>query len=106
MAIENLLGNAIKYTHDGGSIVVSLKRMKSQTHITVVDNGVGIDSDNFHKLFQKFSRIDNELSVKEGGSGIGLYLIKQIIELHHGYIEVESRLGQGSTFRIVLPSDR
>lgn len=103
MAVENLLSNAIKYTHPRGIITMSVRRRHGELQIAVHDTGVGISSRDFPRLFQKFSRIDNELSIQEGGSGIGLYLIKQIVELHDGYIEVESQLGRGSTFRLVLP---
>lgn len=103
MAIENLISNAGKYSHDGAVITVRCEKRDNKICISVKDNGVGIGPGDIPKLFNKFSRIDNELSVKAGGSGIGLYLTRQIVELHGGSITVVSRPGQGSTFTITLP---
>ncbi len=103
MAIENLLSNASKYTHNDGSITVSLVAAPDRATISIADTGVGIDPMDYSKLFQKFSRIDNELSIQAGGSGIGLYLTKEIIELHGGSISVDSDRDTGSTFTVVIP---
>ncbi|HSX48322.1 MAG TPA: ATP-binding protein [Candidatus Nanoarchaeia archaeon] len=104
MAVDNLVSNAIKYTHDGGHIVVKLSRQKNKLLISIIDSGVGISKPDFKRLFQRFSRIDNELSAQVGGSGLGLYLVNTIVEMHGGEVEVESTLGKGSTFTICLPS--
>jgi signal transduction histidine kinase len=103
MAIENLVSNASKYTFTDGSISASLVEAPDRVTISVSDTGVGIDPDDQGKLFQKFSRIDNELSVQAGGSGIGLYLTKEVIELHGGTIRVDSEPNSGSTFTVTLP---
>jgi len=104
MAIENLINNADKYTPAGGTITVSLKTAKGKLELAVEDTGVGIRKADFSKLFVKFSRVQNPLSVQAGGSGIGLYLAGEIIRLHGGTVEVVSELGKGTTFTIVLPT--
>lgn len=103
MVIENLISNASKYTPSGGKITVSVTSKSHTIEISVSDNGVGINPNQMHKLFKKFSRIDNSLSTEVSGSGIGLYLVKQIIELHNGNIKVESTPNKGSTFTVTLP---
>jgi len=103
MAIENVLNNACVYTPDGGSISLKLQRTGNHCRLTVTDSGVGIKKTDFSKLFAKFSRIHNPLSVQAGGSGIGLYLTSEIVRLHGGKVTVESRLRKGTTFAISLP---
>lgn len=104
MVLENLIDNASKYTEPGKQISASLRRGKNQLLIAIKDQGVGIEPADQAKLFQKFSRLDNPLSVAVGGSGIGLYWAKKIIDLHNGTISVESAPGHGSTFTITLPA--
>lgn len=103
MAIENIVNNASKYTHEGGTIIVTLLSKKKHVHISVRDTGVGISKTDEALLFQKFSRIPNELTGKVGGSGIGLYLAQKIIDAHYGRISVDSEPGEGSVFTIILP---
>lgn len=103
MVLENLLDNASKYSPEGSAITVTIKQSKAWVSIAVKDHGVGIAPEDRNKLFQKFSRISNPLSDTVGGSGLGLYLAKKIVELHHGTINVTSKVGYGSTFTIRLP---
>lgn len=103
MAIENLLSNAAKYTDRGGHITVALENKERSVVLKVKDTGVGISAAQEVKLFRKFSRIDNPLSSEAGGSGIGLYLLKQIIDLHGGEVRVKSKEGEGTTFTVRLP---
>lgn len=103
MVIENLISNAIKYTPEGGRIHVGLTSTDGGAVITVSDTGVGIAPEDLTRLFNKFSRISNPLSETAGGTGLGLYLAKQIVKLHDGAIAVESQPGTGTTFRITLP---
>jgi two-component system, OmpR family, sensor histidine kinase VicK len=105
MAIDNLLTNASKYSHRHKAIHITVKRTKDSVVITVRDEGVGIDSKDMHLLFQKFSRIHNELSVEAGGNGIGLYLCKEIITLHNGHISVNSVPQNGTKFDVTLPKE-
>ena len=103
MAIENLVSNAIKYTPAGGEIVIRVRRDDRAAYIKVKDTGVGIASGDIEKLFKQFSRLPNEMSLRVGGTGIGLYLAKHLVELHGGRIEVSSSPDHGSLFTIVLP---
>ena len=103
MAIDNLLSNASKYSPTNSEIKISIKDDEDEAIISVSDSGIGIDEKDMHRLFQKFSRIDNKMSVEAGGNGIGLYLVKQIVTLHGGHIDVTSDVGAGSTFTVHLP---
>lgn len=103
MVLENLLSNAIKYTPEGGTIVLGADRDRGMVRLTVRDNGVGIPLSAQQTIFDKFSRVENELSTDVNGSGVGLYLTQQIVALHGGTIEVESAPDKGSTFIVRLP---
>jgi signal transduction histidine kinase len=103
MAIENILSNSIKYTPQGGKIDIRVRTDKSKAYVTIADTGVGIKPGDKEKIFRQFSRLPNEMSQHVGGTGIGLYLAKHLVELHKGSIEVESEQGKGSTFTIALP---
>lgn len=103
MAVENIVNNAIKYTQEKGTITVKLTRTDTRAVIAVTDSGVGISKADYKKLFQKFSRIPNELSTQTNGTGVGLYLSKQIVELHSGTITFASNEGKGTTFTVSLP---
>ena len=103
MVLENLIDNASKYSPEDSKISVSIRQNKEWISISVRDNGVGIASEDKEKLFQKFSRISNPLSDTVGGSGLGLYLAKKIVELHQGNLTVSSVLGHGSTFTFKIP---
>lgn len=103
MAIENLIDNAGKYSPPDKPVTVSLHKHRQQIRISVRDYGVGIPKKQQASLFQKFSRLDNPLSIAAGGSGLGLYWAKKIVDMHHGQLELTSRLHQGSTFTIALP---
>jgi two-component system, OmpR family, sensor kinase len=102
MVLENLLSNAVKYTPEGGSITLSLRRTPGHVVISVADTGVGIDPGVQSNIFEKFTRVENELSTDVNGSGVGLYLTQQIVELHGGTIEVRSTPNEGSTFIVRL----
>jgi signal transduction histidine kinase len=103
MVIENLLNNAIKYTPDKGAIELTVRRARGDVVISIKDTGVGISPEVQATIFDKFTRVENELSTDVNGSGVGLYLTQQIVELHHGRIEVESELGRGSAFIVRVP---
>lgn len=103
MAVSNLIDNASKYTPKGGKITVKLSENRAHIKIDVVDNGVGIAKDDIEKLFKKFVRLDNIMSQKVGGSGLGLYWLQKVVELHDGVVEVESAPDKGTKFTIVLP---
>lgn len=103
MVLENLLDNAGKYSESGSEITIDMEQDDDHTIISIKDTGVGISKGNRQKLFKKFSRIDNSLSVSVGGTGLGLYWAKKILDLHEGSIELVSRLHIGSTFIVKIP---
>jgi len=103
MALGNLIDNASKYSQSNGHITVSARADKSCLFVSVHDNGVGIAASDQKQLFEKFSRITNELSETVGGSGLGLYWVKRVIEMHNGKVSVKSKKHGGSTFTLELP---
>lgn len=103
MVIENLLSNAIKYTPPGGSIRVSVADQPDQWLVSVTDTGVGIAKADFPKIFEQFTRIKNPRTEFVTGTGVGLYLARNLTELHGGSIIVVSKPGVGSRFTISLP---
>lgn len=102
-ALVNLLQNAVKYTPEGGSITVNSGTDPNYLWITVSDTGIGIGPEEQLKIFDKFYQVESSSTRSHGGAGIGLSLVKQLIELHGGTIEVASEVGKGSTFTIKLP---
>jgi signal transduction histidine kinase len=101
--IFNLIDNAIKYTPERGKIWISLRSENHQAIIEIRDNGTGIHQNELSKIFDRFYRVEKDRSRKTGGSGLGLAICKLIAEAHHGEIAVESTMGKGSLFRVVLP---
>lgn len=102
-ALDNLMINALKFTPEGGSITVHLKKESANAVLEVIDTGVGIPEDKLGRIFERFYQVEVAMSRRHGGSGLGLSLVKQIVESHNGTIEVESAPGAGSTFKITLP---
>ncbi|MGH9487934.1 MAG: ATP-binding protein [Terriglobales bacterium] len=98
----NLIDNAIKYTPEGGTVRITWQSRPDGIAVEISDNGVGIAADKLASLFLKFNRIQNPLSGREFGTGLGLYFARSVVELHHGRIEVSSELGKGTTFRVLL----
>ena len=103
MVLENIINNASKYSHENTTVSVVLSEKKDTVRIDVKDEGVGIVKADIPRLFEKFSRIDNDLSTQVGGSGLGLYWAKKIVDLHGGTITMTSFPGDGTTFSIELP---
>jgi signal transduction histidine kinase len=101
--LRNLLSNAIKYSPDGGDIIVSIDADPEWVTIAVKDRGLGIDEADIPKLFQPFRRLDKAQSAGIEGTGLGLYLSRQLAVAQGGDIEVESQPNEGSTFRLRLP---
>ena len=101
--LTNLTNNAVKYSPNGGLIKVIGKVLDSHIRITVSDQGMGIPKEHLSKVFERFHRIDNRDTRKVGGTGIGLYLVKHLVEAHGGTIWVESDQGKGSEFIFDLP---
>ncbi|MBA3757428.1 PAS domain-containing sensor histidine kinase [Candidatus Saccharibacteria bacterium] len=103
MVLENLLENAGKYSYEGGKITIGLKQSNKLNTVSVMDKGVGVRKKDLEKLFLRFSRIDNPLSVSVEGTGLGLFWVKKILDLHGGSMQVKSRINYGSTFTISFP---
>lgn len=103
MVLENILDNASKYSPEGSRINVVIRDDQTMLYIDVCDRGVGIENKDLPRLFEKFTRFDNILSTKVGGSGLGLYWAKRIADMHGGRIEYSPNQPNGSIFSIVLP---
>lgn len=103
LVLINLLENASKYTAPGKKIVVKLSSDDTHAIIAIKDEGVGIGEKDMEKIFEKFTRVDNELSHTVSGSGLGLYMVKRIVDLHDGQIDVVSVVDEGSLFTVKLP---
>jgi PAS domain S-box-containing protein len=102
--VSNLLNNAAKYTPGGGTVELAARAEESQVVIEVHDNGAGIAADMLPHVFDLFAQVDRTRQQAQGGLGIGLWLVKKLVELHHGSIEARSEgLGHGSTFTLRLP---
>ncbi len=99
----NLIDNAINYTPAGGTIRISAGIENGHMKIDVQDNGIGIPPENVARLFERFYRVDKARSRDLGGTGLGLSIVKHIVEVHKGGLQVESKVGKGSTFSFLLP---
>ena len=103
--LTNLLSNAIKYSPDGGTITVHVREVSDKVAVSVTDQGIGIPEEQIGRLFDRFHRVDTRDSRKQYGTGIGLYLVKHLVEAHQGEVSVQSKPGEGSTFTFVLPKN-
>jgi len=101
---NNLIGNAVKYTPNGGRIEVKCIAGAQRLEITVSDTGIGIEAKDSEKVFDKFYRVDNEQVAKIPGTGLGLAIAKETVRVHGGTISLESTPGKGTTFTVVLPA--
>jgi signal transduction histidine kinase len=104
--MDNLLGNAIKYSPMGKPIRVEMHKHGFEVEVSVTDEGIGIDPHHLPRVFDKFYRVEGGYSRRTPGSGLGLYICRNIIDAHGGRIWAESTTGQGSTFTFVLPSSQ
>jgi heavy metal sensor kinase len=107
-ALLNVVDNAIKYTHAGGRIIIALECEDDEEQsqcalVSVSDTGVGIPADEIPRIFDRFYRVDKARSKEVGGHGLGLSIVKWIVEAHHGSIHVQSHIGKGTTFFIRIP---
>ncbi|MBP1656683.1 MAG: ATP-binding region ATPase domain protein [Bacteroidetes bacterium] len=112
--LGNLLSNAFKFTPKGGSVTCAVRRnavasekgMTEVAEIDVIDTGIGIPREQMERIFNRFYQVDSSHTREHEGSGIGLALVKEVVELHHGTIRVQSEIGRGTTFSIQLPLGR
>ncbi len=102
--VDNLIGNALKFTPAGGTVAVSLRSANGQVMLEVADTGIGIDPEDRDRIFERFYQVNGTTRRTHGGCGLGLALVKEIVERHGGKVRVESQLGQGSTFSVSLPA--
>jgi signal transduction histidine kinase/DNA-binding response OmpR family regulator len=101
--LTNLVGNACQYTPSGGSIVVSARAARDKLAVTVRDTGIGVAPENQDKIFERFFRADDPVVRDSSGTGLGLPIVRSLVEMHGGEIWVESELGEGSAFTFTLP---
>jgi two-component system phosphate regulon sensor histidine kinase PhoR len=101
--VHNLLDNAVKYSHEGGRIVIGVAVRKSELVLSVADEGVGIPAEDLPRIFERFYRADRARSRELGGTGLGLSIVKHIVQLHGGRVEAESVIDQGTTISVILP---
>ena len=99
--VDNLVGNAVKYTQSGDSIEVDVSRSDDQVHLVVLDHGPGIPKDGMARVFDRFYRVPG---TEVTGAGLGLALVKEVVDWHGGCITIESEIGNGSTFTVSLPA--
>ena len=107
--MTNLIENALKYSDPSTRVTVTVRETLDEGVIEVADNGVGIDEEGLQVIFDRFHQVDSSSTRKVGGFGLGLFIVKQLVDAHGGEIEVESKEGEGTTFRVHLPkrsSDR
>jgi two-component system phosphate regulon sensor histidine kinase PhoR len=106
-AVTNLVNNAVRYTPEGGRIEVGWRRLADGSgEIAVTDTGPGIARDQLPRLTERFYRVDGSRSRDTGGTGLGLSIVKHVAQRHGGELDIQSELGQGSTFRLVFPAAR
>ncbi len=101
--LDNLIDNAIKYTPEGGKVLIACRSVLERVVITVTDTGIGIPRDDLPRVFERFYRVDKARSRDLGGTGLGLSIVKHLVQSLGGQVAVESRPGHGTTFRVALP---
>lgn len=102
-AITNLIDNAIHFSNDNSEVVLTIKKVSNNAIISVADSGPGIETKHLTRLFERFYRADKSRSRKYGGTGLGLAIVKHIANIHNGNVSVESKVGQGSIFSMIIP---
>ncbi len=103
--ITNLVSNAIKYSPHGGEVLVDFNSDEKNLTVCISDQGIGIPANKLSRVFEKFERVDNQDTRMAGGTGIGLFLVKHLVDRHQGEIWAESEIGKGSKFIFVIPHD-
>ncbi len=101
----NLVDNAVKYSRPGGKVEIALARDAGMARLSVTDQGIGISAEAQTRIFDRFYRTDDARAHAKKGTGLGLSICKWIVEAHHGRIEVQSKVGEGSRFTVILPAD-
>ena len=104
--VGNLCDNAVKYNVDGGSVTVTVESGETAASLTVEDTGVGIPQAEQERVFERFYRVDKSHSKASGGTGLGLSIVKHAVQLHHGKIQLQSKLGKGTRIQVLFPVER
>ena len=104
--VRNLAENAIKYNHENGDVLVTVKPKDSRCILTVADHGIGISHEDLNRIFERFYRVDKSHSRASGGTGLGLSIVKHAVQIHRGTINVDSKVGEGTTITVSLPLAR
>jgi signal transduction histidine kinase len=104
LALCNLLGNAVKYTPDGGAVTVKVDVGEDKVVVDVVDTGIGVSDEESELIFERFYRSKDGRVAKITGTGLGLALAREVVRMHGGDITLRSQLNQGSTFTMTLPT--
>ena len=102
-ALTNIIKNSIVYNKPNGTVEITTAQNKNKTIITIVDTGIGMTDDQLKRLFQPFSQADSSITRNYGGTGLGLSLVKHIVDRHRGHLEIRSIVGKGTTVSILLP---
>lgn len=100
---NNIIDNAIKYTPDGGKVIIGITKQDDNALIAVKDTGIGISEEECEKIFDRFYRVDKARARETGGTGLGLAIALESIEMIGGTISVDSKLDEGSTFTVSIP---
>jgi signal transduction histidine kinase len=103
VVLDNLVSNAVQFTPAGGQVRVKVGRRGQDIEMSVIDTGIGISSQDLDRIFERFYQVDDHMTRKQGGMGLGLSIVKELAELHGGRVWVESVPGRGSRFVVVLP---
>ncbi|RLC95801.1 MAG: hypothetical protein DRI77_09490 [Chloroflexi bacterium] len=106
VVLDNLISNALKFTPAGGGVRVALCSKDDEVEITVSDTGIGIPSEELERIFDRFYQVEDHMTRRHGGMGLGLSIVKGLVELHSGRVWAESIPGQGSRFVVVLPAQQ
>ena len=103
--LYNLIDNAVKFTEEGGYIDVHAEQNATVTTVTIKNSGAGVPADEIERIFERFYKIDKSRGLDTKSTGLGLYIVKSIIEMHGGTIEASSELNKYTLFRFTLPND-
>jgi two-component system phosphate regulon sensor histidine kinase PhoR len=101
----NLIANSVKFTPTGGGIAVSMQRQPKEVTVTFTDTGIGIPEQEIDRIFERFYKVDQARDRSAGGSGLGLAVVRKIIDIHNGDIHVRSESGKGTSITVTLPDD-
>ena len=102
----NIINNGLKYNKDGGKLDIKISEDEKNYEVLIVDPGIGIPSKDLARIFERFYRVDKSRSRKIGGTGLGLSIVKHVLQSIDGKLEISSKLGMGTSFKVILRKDR